>query len=276
MLEREARILDALDAAGRVEVAELSEQLGVSAVTIRKDLVGLERRRLLQRVRGGAVPIAGLVEGAFSDRMRDEARVKKALAVHAASLVEDGDVIAFDSSTTAHAIARELIDRRELVVVTQSLPTALLFLEQSSATIIVPGGMIRRESAGLVGVGDDTLVGKGSITKGFFGCTGLSVDRGLLDLALDESQSKRMVADACATIHCVFSSSKIDGFGYHSFSPTERVTSLVTDTGASDDFVSTWEAAGVPVARVEAPETTGPTAAPGAEARASIQRQEQS
>lgn len=250
VVTRDSRILDALDQHGAVQVAELATEFGVSEVTIRKDLDSLAERDLLRRTRGGALPPERGDEGAFTDRMRREAEAKQAIAVHAATLVQDGDVIALDTSSTAHFLARELVQRTGLVVVTQSLRTAMLLMERSDASVIMPGGSLRRESSGLVGPIADALVGRGRIDKAFVGLVALSPERGLLELATDEALSKQGLVDASREIHALFDSGKTTGFALHSFASTEQVTSLITDERASDDFVEEWEAAGISVARV--------------------------
>ncbi|WP_175414056.1 DeoR/GlpR family DNA-binding transcription regulator [Agrococcus sp. SGAir0287] len=270
MLDREALILEALDVAGAVQVTELASTLGVSAVTVRKDLEQLERRRLLRRIRGGAVPMRSSVEGAYGERMREEARVKKAIGQVAAQLVQDGDVVALDSSTTAHAVGVELLDRRDLVVVTQSLPMAMLFLERSNAEVVVPGGVLRRQSASLVGTGAEHLVGRGRIAVGIFGCIGLSVERGLLELAPDEAAAKRTLVDACDRVIGVLAAPKAAGFGYHAFASAQDLSTIITDDRVGDQFVADWEGVGVQVTRVAAPASiSGPTSVPATEARAS-------
>src|SRR5690349_20224387 len=99
---REQAILTTLRSSGRVAVNDLAKQLHVSTVTIRKDLDSLERRSLLRRVRGGAVGAGAGNEGSFDRRLRDSRAKKQAIASAAAGLVDDGDVIAVDSSTTAY------------------------------------------------------------------------------------------------------------------------------------------------------------------------------
>lgn len=259
MVTRDSRILDALDQHGAVQVAELARELGVSEVTIRKDLDSLAERDLLRRTRGGGLPPERSDEGAFSDRMRREAAAKQTVAARAAELVHDGDVIALDTSSTAHFLALELLQRSGLVVVTQSLRTAVLLMERSDAHIVMPGGTLRRESSGLVGPIGDALVGRGRIDKAFVGLVALSPERGLLELATDEALSKQGLVDASREIHALFDSSKTTGFALHSFASTEQVTSLITDERASDDFAEQWEAVGARVTRVPLPgtQTTG-------------------
>ncbi|GAA1423094.1 DeoR/GlpR family DNA-binding transcription regulator [Agrococcus citreus] len=262
VVSREASILDTLGAEGSVLVADLARDLGVSEVTIRKDLDALERRQLLRRTRGGAVLPDRGDEGAFRDRMHRESAAKLAIAAEAAKLVADGDVIALDTSSTAHHLALELLHRQSLVVITQSLPTAMVLLERSDARVIMPGGTLRRESSGLVGPITDALVGRGRIDKAFVGVVGLSPERGLLELATDEAVSKQALVAASDAVHGLFDSTKTRGFALHSFARADQVTSLITDVQASDDFVGDWEAVGVPVTRVPIPGGTTTGTAP--------------
>lgn len=250
VVNREASILEALGAQGSVAVAELARELGVSEVTIRKDLGALERRDLLRRTRGGAVLPDRGSEGAFRVRVHRDEAAKRAIAVEAARLVADGDVIALDTSSTVHHLALELVGRRGLVVITQSLPTALALMQRSDARIVMPGGTLRRESSGLVGPIADALAGSGRISKAFVGLVGLSPERGLLELAPDEAVSKRALVSSSVEVHGLFDSTKTNGFALHAFATAEQVTGLITDERASDDFVEQWNAVGVPVVRV--------------------------
>jgi len=244
---RAQAILVELDRTGRVLVAALSDRFGVSAVTVRKDLDALERRSMLRRVRGGAVSTGTADEGAFEMRMRHSVRAKRAIAQAVAPLVRHGDVIAMDSSTTCFYLARELLDRRNIVVVTNGLRTAELLMEQSSAMVLMPGGILRRSAESMVGPIGDVLSGRGRIDKGFFGLMGLSTTHGLLDIVVEEAQTKQFMAKACNQIFGLFDSSKVGRFGLHSFAATEMLTGLYTDDAVDDALIQEWAAAGVPV-----------------------------
>jgi DeoR/GlpR family transcriptional regulator of sugar metabolism len=244
---REQVILTALRTTGRVAVGDLAARFGVSSVTVRKDLDALERRSLLRRVRGGAVSLGASDEGSFEARFTDSRDRKQAIAKAAAASVRDGDVIAVDSSTTAYYLAQEIVDRRNLVVVTNGLRLALLLMEQSTARVLVLGGVLRRSAGSLVGTIGDVLTSRGRIAKGYFGLVGLSVAHGLMDISAEEAQTKHILAEACEQVYGLFDSSKINGFGLHPFVPTERVSGLYTDDEAPPEFVDNWRARGVVV-----------------------------
>ena len=250
---REQATLTALKLTGQVAVNELSAQFGVSTVTVRKDLEVLERRNLLRRVRGGAVSVGASDEGAFEMRLRHAQDSKRAIAKAAAKLVADGDVIAIDSSTSTFYLAQEILDRRNLIVITNGLRHAMLFMEQSSAMVLMPGGVLRRSAGSLVGPIGDVLKGRGRIGKGFFGLVGISTTLGLLDVSAEEAHTKLFMAQACDQVYGLFDSSKVNGFGLHSFTATDDITGMFSDDGVPAEIVAEWAGIGVPL-------TTAPVA----------------
>jgi DeoR family transcriptional regulator, aga operon transcriptional repressor len=247
--DRHHEVMRLLEDAGRVRVPELAERFGVSVVTIRKDLERLERRRLLRRIRGGAVPAPSPDEGSFELRLHLHTAQKLAVAREAARMVRDGDAIAVDGSTTCYYLIKELRDRRGLVVVTNGLPAAEALVE-SDATVVMPGGTLRRSSWALVGDMGATLAGRGRLTYGFFGLRALSPELGLLDLSPDETAVKRRLVSICSAVYGLFDSSKVGRFALHPFVETAGVTGLICDDGVPDDEVLAWKRAGVPVQRV--------------------------
>ena len=247
---RSQAILAALDVSGRVQVSDLAQQLEVSPVTIRKDLDALQQRAVLRRVRGGAVAAPVVDEGSFEVRLRSCRAEKTAIARAVAALVHDGDVIALDSSTSCHYLARELLDRRSLVVITNSLPTATLFSERSEATVLLPGGVVRRSARSVVGVIGDVLAGRGRIDKAFIGAHAVSAERGLLDMALEEAQAKQYLVAHCRRTFALADSSKFGAFSLHTAARPAELAALYTDEGADPAVVAALEAAGLTVRRV--------------------------
>jgi DeoR/GlpR family transcriptional regulator of sugar metabolism len=249
--ERAEAILSELGERRRVSVRELAAKLGVSTVTVRKDLVSLEERRLLARVHGAAVIPAHTDEGPFGARVQANAPVKRAIGRAAAKLVQDGDSIAIDSSTTAYQMALNLLDRKDLLVVTTSLRVAMLFMERSTADIVIPGGMVRRASAAVVGGPADFLAGRGRVPKGFFGLTGLSPEHGLLELVLEETEAKRALVGICEQVIALCAADKFGGLGLHSFVPAARVTAIYTDLDSGAEALAPWHAQGTAIHTVQ-------------------------
>ncbi|MCZ2815551.1 DeoR/GlpR family DNA-binding transcription regulator [Modestobacter sp. VKM Ac-2984] len=246
-ITRSEAIMSRLDSDGRVLVRTLASQLGVSTVTIRKDLEALEQRSALRRIRGGAVAARSADEGTFDTRLRHHRAEKEAIAYAVAPLVRDGDVIALDSSTTCHYLASQLLDRRGLVVVTNSLPIATLLCERTDANVLLPGGVVRRSARSLVGLVGDVLAGRGRIDRGFLGGHSISAHHGLLDLASEEAQAKTYLASACREVYGLIDSSKFGSFSIHPCVPIERLTAVYTDAGVDPAAAASISAAGTRV-----------------------------
>mgnify|MGYP001762846516 FL=1 len=165
--------------------------------------------------------------------------------------MSNGDVIALDSSTSAYFLALELLDRRDLLVVTNSLRTAAVLSEESDATVVLLGGTVRRTSSSTVGDFGDTLAGRGRIQTAFVGVATLSTQRGLLELSVAEAESKRALVSTARSVVALFDSSKLEGFGMYPFVPADRVTRIVTDTDFPAEEQEAWRAAGTELSLCE-------------------------
>ena len=250
--DRMKRILELLETQDAVSVNELADEFAVSLVTVRNDLSELARQGLVARVRGGARTLQrGHSELRFDIRLRLQAVEKRAIARAAASLIEDGEAVALDCSTSAYYLARELRERRELVVVTNGLLIAEALADAPGISVMLLGGMLRAAAMSTVGDLATEALHHTHINKGFFGVRGVSAERGLMDLNPDEVRVKRELAAACEQVVGIFDHTKWARTGLLSFVPTERVTAIVTDTGAPADLVQAWRAHGIAVTTAE-------------------------
>ena len=189
--DRMQRVLELLDTREVVSVTELAHAFAVSEVTVRNDLATLARQGLIARIRGGARALQrGQSEVAFDVRLRVQEAEKRAIARAAAAMVDDGEAVALDSSTTAFYIALELREKRELVVVTNGLRVAAALADAAGVSVIVPGGVLRLAAMSLVGDFASAVLRTTSIGRGFFGARGVSLDRGLMDLNPEEVRIK--------------------------------------------------------------------------------------
>jgi DeoR/GlpR family transcriptional regulator of sugar metabolism len=242
------RVLELLETRDSVPVAELAESFSVSEVTVRSDLSTMARQGLVARVRGGVQALnRGQSEVGFDLRLRLEVGRKCAIAKAAAALVDEGEAVALDASTTAYYLALELRVKRELVVVTNGLLVATALADAPGITVLVTGGTLRLSAMSLVGdLGTDVLRTT-RINKGFLGARGLSLERGLMDLNPDEVRIKQEMADACEQVFGICDGTKWHRSALLSFVATADLTGIVTDSSAPDEEVKGWRAAGVQV-----------------------------
>jgi DeoR/GlpR family transcriptional regulator of sugar metabolism len=262
--ERMQEVLRMLETRDSVHVAELSKAFAVSEVTVRSDLSQLARQGLVARVRGGVRPLQrGQSELGFDFRLRLEVERKQAIARAAAAMVDEGEAIALDSSTTAYYLALELRTKKELVVVTNGLLIAAALADAPGISVLVTGGMLRLQAMSLVGdLGADVLRAT-RISKGLLGARGLSIDRGLMDLNPDEVRIKREMANVCERVIGLLDATKWHRTALLPFVATEEVDAIVTDTGAPAEDVEAWRARDVDVVCVEPVERVEPAAPPG-------------
>jgi len=246
--ERLEAIVKQLQDASYVSVAELAELLGVSAVTIRSDLELLEHAGRLLRTHGGAVPIhVGESALSFSVRQSANVQAKERIGAAAAELVGDGEAIVLDASTTAWHMARNLLSRRDLTVLTTGLYVALELLRSPGISVIIPGGPVWREAASVVGDWDGSILAGGNLQRGFFGGRGLTLEEGLTDANRNEVDLKRKLVSAVREVNVILDSSKLGKVAFASCAAVGEIRRLITDREAPPDFVAALRERGVEV-----------------------------
>lgn len=228
-------------------VSELSERFDVSPATIRSDLDELERRGLVVRTHGGAVRAdRNGREFSLPTREREQVEEKRRIAAAAAEMIADGDAIALDASTTALQIARRIRNRRELTVVTSSLMVALELVESPGVTVVMPGGVLDRDTVSLVGrLGTETLANCNA-AQGFFGVRGLTLE-GLTDINSYEAELKRSLISASREVTIVADASKWGRVALVSLVPWSAVHRVISDRSAPPEMVAALRERGVEV-----------------------------
>ena len=252
-------VLHLLESRDYVQVRELSQAFAVSEVTVRSDLTALAQQGLVARIRGGVRALqVGQSEVGFDLRLRLEVERKRAIGRAAAAMVDEGEAVALDASTTAYYMALELRSKRELVVVTNGLLIATALADAPGITVLVTGGMLRMSAMSLVGdLGADVLRTT-RINKGFLGARGLSLSRGLMDLNPDEVRIKQEMADSCEQVYGILDGTKWHRSALLAFVGVEDLAGIVTDSSAPAADVAEWREAGVEIVIVD----PGPPEAP--------------
>lgn len=232
LAERRQAILADLEEAGKLTVAALSVRFDVSEVTIRQDLQALSEQGLLLRTRGGAVALNVMPELSVELRQHQQAPQKARIGQAAARLVNDGDTIILDASTTAQAIIPHLKYLSELTVISNSLKTAMGFLDAPQIQVILPGGMLRRAAISLVGQARCEFIRDINVQIGFFGARGLTVEEGLTDVNLEESSIKRSMIERCQRVVCVLDASKWGKVAATTIAYLDQIDTIISDEDA--------------------------------------------
>ncbi|MGC9535782.1 DeoR/GlpR family DNA-binding transcription regulator [Streptomyces sp. UG1] len=238
--QRRSLILDEVRRRGGVRVNELTRKLGVSDMTVRRDLDALARQGVLEKVHGGAVPVveASTHEPGFEAKSGLELTAKEDIARAAAELVAPGSAIALSGGTTTYALAHQLVDVPDLTVVTNSVRVADVFHaaqrttgpRQGAATVVLTGG-VRTPSDSLVGPVADQAIAALHFDVLFLGVHGISVEAGLSTPNLAEAETNRRLVQSARRVVVVADHTKWGVVGLSSFSTLEQVDTLVTDSG---------------------------------------------
>jgi DeoR/GlpR family transcriptional regulator of sugar metabolism len=236
--QRRARILAELERRGSVKVSELVALLGVSDMTVRRDLDALQRTGELQKVHGGATRRSERTtdEPGFAVKSARERLEKEAIAVRAAALVEPGAAVAVSAGTTTHALARHLAAVPGLTVVTNSVRVAesLHAAAGRDTTVLLTGGL-RTPSDALVGpLAIDALRSLHADVV-FMGVHGMDVATGFTTPNLMESETNRALVACANRMVVVTDSTKWGVRGLSSFAALHDADVLVTDTGLAEE-----------------------------------------
>ena len=233
--ERRERIIDVLREQDEVTVVQLSQHLGVSEVTTRKDLQQLEEQGYLTRVRGGAVVSGrGQLELRFAARQQLNLDEKRRIVARAAELIKPGSTIYLDGSTTVFQMARLLRDVQDLTVITTGLYAALELSFAPDVTTIVVGGILRRRGSSLVDTLSPRLLRRLHVDIAFLSCRGFTVEHGMMESDLREAQMKRSMAETASQKIALIDHVKFgDVFVATSLLP-EEIDLLIADTGVAD------------------------------------------
>jgi DeoR/GlpR family transcriptional regulator of sugar metabolism len=246
--ERRQEIVKFIESCGRASVTELADRFAVSEVTVRTDLQALAQCNLIVRTHGGAVPTGrGSRELSLKTRTQQQTSEKDRIGQAAAALISDGSAVIIDSSSTALAIARHLRQHRDLTILTNSIALAYEMLDAPAISVMMPGGILRRDIGSLTGADGLEMLEKFNIQMGFFGAYGLSLPEGLTDVSLPEAETKRKLVAMCREVIAVIDSTKWGRFGPSSFATPENIHRVITDVHAPPDLVEQVRTMGIQV-----------------------------
>lgn len=250
--QRRKAIVDTLVEQHSVKTADLSQQLGVSEVMIRRDLSALERQGMVKRVHGGAILVpagAGASAAAFLSpkHLAEKERIGRATA----ALIRPGSRIIIDSGTTALQVARQLpgalLTSGNLTVITSSLPVVQTLGGWQGVHLIVLGGIYLHEYQ--VAVGPQTLEQIRGLhaDQVVLGADGLTLEHGLTTANILEAEVDRAIVRAASEVIAVADSSKIGRIGLSQIATPAEIDVLVTDRAAPEDFLDEIRRLGVTV-----------------------------
>jgi len=246
--ERHNQILALLASGTSVRVTELSEKLGASEATVRRDLDRLEKEGLVRRTHGGAQLVEKrspvLVE--YPRPVKNyEAKVRIGRA--AAALIHEEDTVFIGSGTTTLEMARHLCGRRNITVVTNALTIINLLVFEEGISLVSTGGLLRSSELSFLGHIAEHVMQEVRPQKVFMGTRALSVEGGLTSDYLPEVSTDRAILDSGLEIIVLADHSKIGKVAAGYVAPLSVVHKLITDDQADPEFVRKVQEMGIEV-----------------------------
>ncbi|HTJ12373.1 MAG TPA: DeoR/GlpR family DNA-binding transcription regulator [Dinghuibacter sp.] len=240
--DRHQYILEKLKKDGKVNIFELTEEMGVSGVTIRKDLKLLEDKKLMFKIRGGGSlnnPYAG--DKPIYEKELINAEEKKRIAKAAIDLIGDTDSIMIGSGTTVFEVARALFPAKHLTVITPALRVGLELSHRPNVEVLQLGGLIRPNSSSVMGASAMQMLSDISCGIYFCGVDGIDLNFGISISNISEAALNQKMIESAQTVAVLADSTKFDRRGLGRICSFEAVHYIITDRNVSASTVKALE-----------------------------------
>jgi DeoR family transcriptional regulator of aga operon len=231
-VERRSHILEILEKNGQVDVGSLSKKFNVSEVTIRKDLRYFEKKNILMRSRGGAFKQSVVGEDmSIFERRKQNIHLKRKIGMAAVNLIGNGETILFDSGTTIMEVVKCIPKRSEITIITNAIDIAYRLADYPKVKVIVPGGILRRNSLSLVGEQAANTLRDFYCDKCFIGADGIDIEKGLLTTNIEEAHLMRVNIKNAKKVIALVDSSKFHSKGIMTVAGLNEIDMIITDRG---------------------------------------------
>ncbi|MFZ0910707.1 MAG: DeoR/GlpR family DNA-binding transcription regulator [Candidatus Acidiferrales bacterium] len=245
--ERRFRIREILSRERTVSASELIRTLEVTAATIRRDLAALEKEGVLVRSHGGAVSRASSTnfQPSYEALGRSHRAEKQAIAREAERLILDGETVFLEGSTTVYELARRLLHRNRLTVITNSPPIVEELQRSQHVSVISTGGELQKDVFYLSGVWAQRALSEIRVDKAVLGVSAIDPSYGISTASQAEAQIKKMILKSARVSIAVADHSKFGNQGFAYVGPITDIDILVTDSAADPQYLRPLRKAGV-------------------------------
>lgn len=251
--ERLAFILERLTSEGRVDTTDLTQTLGVSEMTIRRDLARLETDGALRRVRGGATRAAGgSYEPPFLVRSRLRSEQKDLIGRAVAEQILDGETMVLDGGTTGFAVAQHLLEK-VVTVCPLSLRSAGVLVNSPTIRLLLPGGYVRPSEQSVIGPETVQALEQHVYDVFVLTASGVTTRTGVSEWNEDDANVKRAAVASSRRRILACDSSKFGQTAFSRVTPLSQVDLVVTDAGLPDEMRTELAEAGLEVLIVGEP-----------------------
>jgi len=245
---RKKQILSLLKQNGQVIAKAVSQSMGVSEDTIRRDLRELAQEGLLQRVHGGALPASPAIAD-FAGRELLAPEGKVAIGRAAAAMIQPGQVVILDGGTTARQLARHMPLELKATIVTHSPTIALELVNHPDVDVILIGGRLFKHSVVAVGAAAIEAIAQLRADIYFMGVTGVHPRTGLTTGDFEEAAVKRALSHAAAETIVLASSEKLNAASPYSVVPLDEISGIITERTVDAALTEPYERLNITITR---------------------------
>jgi DeoR/GlpR family transcriptional regulator of sugar metabolism len=246
--ERRRQIMCEIEQRGSVKINQLSEQFGVSAMTIRRDLDYLESEHKIVRTHGGAMLLHDKVQE-YPHKIKFERNVeaKKAIAMQAVKLIGQGQSVIIDAGTTNFYLAKQLVHVKDVLLITNDVKIALELGDEEDLRILLTGGLLKQKVYSLEGHSGVSMLASLHADTAFIGCDAFDLEWGAMTSSLTKVTMKQAMLRSAQRKVLIADSSKFQQRALSTFASLEEFHVLITDHRIPNDFVETCQERGIEV-----------------------------
>lgn len=239
-IERRNEILALLQKESRVVVSDLSKIYNVTEETIRRDLEKLEKDGYAKKTYGGAIINESMnADLPFTVRKTANVISKQTIADIIASMIEDGDNIMLDASSTAVYIAKQLKNKKNLTIITNSIEILFELSDVKGWKVLSTGGTMKEGSLSLVGYQAEKMIQSYHVDKAIISCKGLDIDKGITDSNEMEAHIKKLMIDAAKIRILAADSTKFDKLSFTKICDLSDIDMIITDAEPDKKWMNT-------------------------------------
>jgi DeoR/GlpR family transcriptional regulator of sugar metabolism len=236
--ERYSLIVQMIQDKQKMSIIDLSREFGVSEITIRRDLKDLVDRGIVHRIYGGAIIAqSGPIDSPVLQRLNEDKEIKEKIGQAAAALVQDGETVFIGSGSTTTYVARQLVNRKGITVITNALNVGMELATSEGVTVVVVGGMLRPSELSLIGHIADQALRELRVDKVIMGIQAISTHAGLSNDYLPEVMTDRAIFAMAQEVILVADNTKFEKVETGYVAPINRIKTLITDHKTDPDIL---------------------------------------
>lgn len=238
-IERRREILARLSVSGKVIVSELAKDFDVTEETIRRDLEKLDKEGLASKTYGGAVSKhSSAIDLPYNVRESVNVEQKQSIADKICEIINDGDRIMADSSSTALYVIKRIKEKKNLTIITNSVKILLELAEKSDWTVLSTGGVLKKGALSLTGSSAEKMISSYHVDIAICSCKGLDMSLGVTDSNENDSQIKQAMLASAEKRILALDGEKFDKKSFVKVCDATSVDVIVTDSDPSERWVS--------------------------------------